>query len=197
MTRDELFSLKEDLSLLAEATDPQTRYKVDDTILKSSYNKRTLLKAVSLIDILLTVDYIPSAKDRGKEHAFYLTEDQKRSVRITETPISISAFTYSINAVINKEKMKGIKATQITSWLMSQGYLTQKESTDGERYKTLSETSASIGISAEERTTENGRVYQVNLYNKIAQLFIIDHLNEICQYSVNLNSPDLIIQANH
>ena len=56
MTNEELFSLKENLEKLANEIDPQTGYEIEDSILKSSFNKHLLLEASRIIDILLKLD---------------------------------------------------------------------------------------------------------------------------------------------
>ena len=53
MTLEELHMLKENLERLADGRDAKTGYVVDDTILKSTFNKRVLKDAANIIDYLL------------------------------------------------------------------------------------------------------------------------------------------------
>lgn len=186
MTYEELLLLKENLVLMADERDPKTGLKVEDTILKSTFNKRMLLDAACIIDKLLKLDFNPEVVDRRKKYSFYLSDEDKKKIPISDTPITISAFAYAINSLIDEKKMKRIKASQITSWLMAQGFLSETEATDGKKFKILTDKSSSVGISSEERRSECGRVYRVNLYDQNGQLFIIDHLNEIAGFDHDL-----------
>ena len=182
MNYEDLLMLKENLEMLINEQDPQTGYKVDDTVLKSSFNKRILSDAALIIDRLLKLDFNPIKIDKRKKYAFYISDDKKGLIEISKIPIPISVFTYKINAQINCDKMKKIKASQITSWLMEEGYLDEIEAEDGKRFKILTDKSASIGITSEKRTSKYGRVYDVNLYDENGQRFIINHLEDITKF---------------
>ncbi len=179
MIWDELTLLKEQLESLAKSTDPKTGLTVEDTILRSSYNKRILEDAASVIGQLLTMGVDPTSYDPRRKVDFFLTEEEKRQIVISENPISISAFTHAINSVIDQNKKKKLQAVQITSWLMSNGYLDEREDDDWRKFKIVTPKSSEIGISAEQRQSSCGRVYQVNLYNRDAQCFILNHMDEI------------------
>lgn len=178
MNSEDLFMLKENLEILADERDPQTGYRVEDTILRSSFNKRVLRDAASIIDLLLKIDFNPQKTDKRKKYAFYIPQSERCNISISETPIPISVFAYALNDCVDAQKMKKIKASQITAWLMKEGYLSEIDN-DGEMFKVLADKSSSIGISAEERTSKHGHTYKVNLYDKNAQQFIIDHLDDI------------------
>ena len=179
MTQEELLMLKENLTLLAGGQDPKTGYFVEDTILTSSFNKRILSNAAYVIDQLLRVDFNPTRIDKRKKLNFYIPPEERQKIQITDEPIPISVFTYRINDHIDAAAMKKIRASQITSWLMSEGYLDEIENEGGKKFKILTEKSASVGISAQERKSEYGNVYKVNLYSKVGQQFIVANLDKI------------------
>lgn len=186
MNVEELFMLKENLELLADGRDPQTGYRVDDTILKSTLNKRILLDASAIIDLLLKLDFNPTSIDKRKKYAFFIPKEERNYIVITEKPIPISVFTYSINEHIDSKKMKPLKASQITAWLTKEGFLAEEKTDDGRKYKILTEKSSTIGITAEQRTSKHGNTYSVNLYNEKGQRYIIDHLEEIASATVEI-----------
>ena len=130
MTQEELLMLKENLTLLAGGQDPKTGYFVEDTILTSSFNKRILSNAAYVIDQLLRVDFNPTRIDKRKKLNFYIPPEERQKIQITDEPIPISVFTYRINDHIDAAAMKKIRASQITSWLMSEGYLDEIENED-------------------------------------------------------------------
>jgi hypothetical protein len=179
MNSDELFMLKENLEILADERDPKTGYPIEDTVLKSSFNKQILKDAATIIDRLLKLDFNPSNIDKRKKYNFYISKEDRRKIVITKEPIPISAFVYHINECIDDKKMKKLKATQITSWLMKEGYLSEIKAEDGRFFKVLTKKSKNIGISSEKRKSKYGRVYGVNLYNEESQKFIIEHLDDI------------------
>ena len=186
MKTDEMLMLKENLEMLAKGKDPQTGYSVEDTVLKSSFNKRVLLDAAEIIDLLLKIDFNPIKIDKRKKYAFYLSKEDRKKVEISKEPIPISVFTYVINECIDSKKMKKLKASQITAWLMKEGYLDEITSDDGKVFKVLTEKSPIIGITAEERKSDYGRIYKVNLYDENGQRFILDHLDDIVDVSVDI-----------
>lgn len=183
MILKELATLKEQLESLANSKDPKTGLVVEDTILRSSYNKRILENAASVIGQLITIGSDPTSCDPRKKRAFFLTEEEKNRIVLSEKPISISAFTYTINSVIDQNKKKKLQAVQITSWLMSEGYLDEFEDDDWRKFKVVTQKASEIGITAEQRQSPCGRVYQVNLYDRDAQTFILNHIDEIILHS--------------
>lgn len=186
MKTDEMLMLKENLEMLAKGKDPQTGYCIEDTVLKSSFNKRVLLDAAEIIDLLLKIDFNPVKIDKRKKYSFYLSKEDREKVEISKEPIPISVFTYAINECIDSKKMKKIKASRITAWLMKEGYLDEITSDDGKAFKVLTEKSPIIGITAEDRKSDYGRIYKVNLYDESAQRFILNHLDDIVDVSVDI-----------
>lgn len=179
MNQEDLIMLKENLELLANGQDPKTGYVVEDTILNSAFNKRILKDAAYIIDQLLKVDFNPTRIDRRKKLNFYILPEEREKIEISNEPIPISVYTYKINEHVDNTNMKKLKASQITSWLMKEGYLTEFEAEDGKIFKILTDKSATVGISAQDRKSKYGRTYKVNLYNAQAQRFIIENLDSI------------------
>ena len=179
MELEDLLMLKENLEMLASERDPKTGYGLEDSVLKSSFNKKILLDAASIIDQLLKLDFNPTRIDKRKKYAFFLDSEKREMIEISREPISISAFVYAINEQVDTGKMKKLKATQITTWLMKNGYLCEIEHPDGKRFKVATKKAETIGILPSKRQSECGREYVVNMYDENAQKFIIDHLEEI------------------
>ena len=186
MNIDELILLHKNLELLADGVDPKTGYSVEDSILNSSFNKRILKEATEVIDKLLKLDYNPTHNDNRRKYAFYLSEEDKDKIELSDTPISISVFCYKINEVIDRTKMKQLQSVQITSWLVKEGYLREIKSEGGKSFKILTEKSRSIGMTSIQRTSSYGNTYDVNLYSIESQKFIIAHLNDIVPRKVSV-----------
>lgn len=174
--------IEEDLDLLMQGKDPQTRIKFsEDTILNSNYNKNLFKELYIFLNKFL--------KEKvGKKEIFQISNEMKEKIILSENPIPISTFVYSINKVIDTFKMKKLKATQITSWLLKKGYLDEKIHEDGKKFKILTDKAKEIGMT--KKTVENsyGRIYDINLYSRKAQEFILNNLNKIILDEFNIFS---------
>ena len=78
---------------------------------------------------------------------------------------------------------KRIKATQITTWLLSLDYLKEYVNQDQRAFKISTEKGIKEGISTIMKTSKHGKEYPVNIYNISAQQFIIKHLSDIIEFS--------------
>ena len=149
MRIEDIRLLKANLELLIEGRDPKTGYKVEDTILNSSTNKQILKDTVTILNSFLRLDFNPTSIDKRKKYAFYLSDEEKKSLTISDTPITISAFVHRLNAPI-KPTMKKITISQITKWLMNKGFLREIVEEYGKRVKIVTDQSSLIGINKEE-----------------------------------------------
>ena len=182
MDKKEIMNLKQDIDNLLNGIDPQSNTQFgDDSVLKSEYNKNVLKKASLILDYLIKVGLIP-AVDKRVKFDFYLTSKQKEMIEISEEPISISKFVYNINDVVNTLEMKKLPATAITGWLTQHGYLESTTNADGMEFKVLTEKSAELGLTCQEKTNSYGNKYSVNLYPAKAQQFILENLDRIADY---------------
>lgn len=186
MTYEEIMMIKENLEILAEERDPKTGHKFEDSVLGNTFNKKILIDAAIVIDELLRLTSNKTSIDKRKKSVFFISEKDKHKILISKEPIPISTFVYSINEHVHSDKMKKLKAVQITSWLVKQGYLKEIEHTDGKKFKITTDKSEAIGISSEKRMSKSGRNYDVNFYNEAAQHFILDHINEIAGNKIDI-----------
>lgn len=85
---------------------------------------------------------------------------------------------YSLNG-ISESYMKKLRATDITNWLLSQGYLEQREMENGNKYKVATSRGNELGIVNEQHQNSYGNIYSVNLYDENAQKFVVDNLDNI------------------
>lgn len=180
MRYGELLKLKQDIDLLIKGIDPQTNlYVGDDSILSSNYNQRVLCAVSSIIDRMLKLGMNPYNTDRRKKFNFYLSPREREQIQFSQTPLSISEFTHLINSVVDCEKMKRLKATTITSWLLNNKYLEEVSVGNGDTVKVSTKLGESIGISYLKKKNEEGKTYNVNLYDANAQKFLLNHLDQI------------------
>ena len=82
------------------------------------------------------------------------------------------------NDLIDSEKMKKLSYKYILDWLIEIELLTVSTDSTGKKVRRPTYNGADIGISIENRVSANGP-YQVVVYNKAAQMFILDNLDAV------------------
>ena len=180
MKNKDLLLLKANVKKLWNGFDPETKLKFpEDTVLNSSANRKIFENIYKILDTFLTSSKYLKKKDMELPEAFHITNKQINEFRLSNTPISISRFTYSINTQVSLPNMKKLRATEITSWLLNNGYLKEVKQKNGKLSKEPTEKSESIGIVLEEKENTHGEKYKVNLYCVKAQKFILSNLNEM------------------
>ena len=112
---------------------------------------------------------------------FSVSYQQLENFEYSDTPISLSEIVKRINNLIDSQSMVELKATAISEYLVEIGILKVVELSDGKKYKAPTEFGYKIGITVENRTSLSGHSYDVNLYSKNAQQFIIDNLRGIIE----------------
>ena len=93
--------------------------------------------------------------------------------------ISISAFAREVEKLV-PENMQSVSYKSMTSWLAQEGLIEDSEPNDiGRIYKVATENGKRMGIHTEARESEKGTHYLLTLYNRDAQRFLLEHLEEI------------------
>lgn len=183
MDYDKICKIKEDIELLINNIDPKSKLVIhEDTILKSNYNKQLLRDIVALMDEFIFLNGKTKNLNKRRKQGFYIPDEKRKQISISQRPIPISTFAYTINEFVDNEVMKKVKASEITAWLMEQGYLEEIIHEDGKIFKVLTDKASDIGMLKENKTNSIGRNYDVNLYSSKAQQFIIDNLDNISEY---------------
>lgn len=115
---------------------------------------------------------------KKRKCAFNITQEQLSQYPYSESPISISEIAKKINALVDTEQMKQLSYKQLTGWLLSINALIEQRNANGKSQKRPTEMGRQLGISLEMRNGMNGE-YQVVVYNKEAQTFILDNIDAI------------------
>lgn len=164
---------------LANGIDPTSNISLpNDTILNSVVLKKYFLEASSIFNYLeQLVDEINQLSIRkviNKKKPFYLSEDEYTRISISDDAISISKFAFNINSICQRNDMKPLRATQITKWLDSHGYLKLVKCDDDMECRAATKLGNQLGITALSKVNSRGKKYIVNMYDSNAQKFIID-----------------------
>lgn len=156
-------------------------FKVD-TILNSRYNNALLKEVHKILSQYLKQCDINCIFVKPRKLSFYIDNLQKKEIPISEEAIPISIFTYTLNEFIDVKTMKKIKESDITKWLMSEGYLEEIEHGDSNVFEVLTDKASEIGMLKVSKTNSYGRTYDVNLYSPQEQKYIINNLDSIFSF---------------
>lgn len=115
---------------------------------------------------------------------FCLNAEQVANFNYSNIAIPISEIAKRINALIEDENMKKISHRDMTNWLVSVGVLKEIVNSEGKTTKFPTEQGEAMGIYIEQRTGQRG-TYTVTMYNKDAQVFIIDNLDAVVALKYN------------
>lgn len=110
--------------------------------------------------------------------SFAISSFRKEKYNYVEA-ISISAFAKEIEKLI-PENMQAISYKSMTRWLIQNGFLVESVPyANGRVFKIASEKGNRVGIYTEERESDSIGHYLVTLYNREAQRFLLEHLEDI------------------
>ena len=173
---------------LANGINPLTGQKIPDTdIINNVRIARCLFYVADVLRRVQVSSGGSSSKSRMKKCAFALGHEERKNFLYSETPIPISEITRRINALIDPEIMKKLSYRDIVEWLIEIKLLVESANSAGKMVRRPTHSGKTSGISIEQRDGTNG-IYQVVLYNKRAQMFILDNLDAIIERNNAKNS---------
>lgn len=183
MDKQSVISLKSKLEMLSRGIDPVTNIKYsDDSSLNNWDNKILFKEVIKILDEILEGKLVK--RDKRKKAPFILNPEQIKGIVISDEPISVSAFVRSINLAYSTDNMRKLKASDVTSWLEQQGYLSEIEYYDGCYCRELTKKSQEIGLTLIKKQNQYGNEYNVILYDRNAQEYIINHLSDISEFVI-------------
>ena len=159
------------ISKLANGVNP-----IDDSILSDNdivNNVHVSRCLFFVVDILEGIGKKKTSVKTQHKQEFLLTEEIAAKVYIARKT-GIAMFVKEINVVI-PEDMKALPVAKVTQWLVSSGYLEERERSDGRKYKAPTELGISIGITSVWKDGQQGRYLAVE-YDSNAQNFILENL---------------------
>ncbi len=159
------------ISKLANGVNPINDNTLSENdIVNNIHISRCLFYVANLLENIGT----PKPRVRKQyELEFQLDQEAAAKVLITEAT-GISIFVKEINMVI-PENMRPLSVTQVTEWLVSVGYLEERQRNNGHKYKIPTELGTSIGITTIWKEGRQGGYLAVS-YDSNAQNFILENL---------------------
>ena len=122
-----------------------------------------------------------SKKVRRGNLPFRITPEELAMFNYSESPISISEIVKRINDLVEADNVKKLNYRQVSEWLLSIGALTEQTGPDGKSKKFPTDAGNQIGITLERRRGMYGE-YDVILYGKAAQEFIVDNMDSVLSF---------------
>lgn len=177
---NKLRQLKEFVDALAQGENPYDGSCIDDdSLLCDVRSVRFLFQISKVLDEVMMQDkqIIPPVKKKRKN--FSLTKAQKQQIEITDRPITISEIISRMNAIIDQKTMKRLTFNDVLDGLIMQGYLKEIELEDGKHIKVATEKAKAIGIHKAQHINSDGETYCVNEYDRSAQRYVVEHLEEL------------------
>ena len=113
-----------------------------------------------------------------KKPPFLFTPLQKTRVRVLGGPTPLTGFVKQINNVTVLTSDTQLTFAKVADGLEEMGFLEKPEAS---RTRVPTQAGVQLGISREERKNERGDTYLVNLFNRAAQQFILDNLEDILE----------------
>ena len=165
------------LDKLAQGIDPITDRKIPED---STLNNVRLSRCFFYVsDVLGQV--IANGGVIGKEQRvepFAITQVQLERVQLSQEPLRITQLIDRISAATDNPRMKKLKTTTVTDWLMKEGFLEKQDAPDGKSNRVPTQKGCAIGLSTVKRQAPGGE-YLAVMYDLSAQRFVLDNLKLI------------------
>lgn len=162
---------------MANGVDPLTDQPVPDGDLINNVRvSRCLFYVSKVLGEVLEKGIGSQAKQKKKP--FTLPEQLRSTYPLFDQPMPVSKVVERINELCAEEEMTQLKTASVTQWLVAVGLLEVIPVRDGKTKKQPTQSGRSQGISQELRNGLNGP-YEVVLYDRAAQQFILDNIDAI------------------
>ena len=172
---DKLKRAKDYMVKLADGIDPIGGERLtNDTVLSNERLSRCFAYVAEMLQKVID----SGGKGLGWQRPFYITPEEIKRVRLSSQPVPISAFVQAVNEAVGDLGRKNLAHNTVTKWLADQGYLRIIQDDDRKTHKELTDKSAEIGITSEERTGQSG-TYTAILYDTKAQQYLLNNLLRI------------------
>ncbi len=112
-----------------------------------------------------------------KKKEFYIYQEDLIQYQIKRDYITISQMVNELNLKFCQNNMKKLRSEVITDFLVENGFLVLNTN----KRKVPTKKGEILGIKYKKYIEKNAVEYEMNMYNKRAQKFILDNLYEIIQ----------------
>ena len=164
------------LDKLARGIDPITDREVpEDSVLNNVRICRCLHYVSGVLDQVIANGGVVGKREGTP---FVIDRSRMGSIRLTESPVSLTEFTGNIVACMGDPGMKRPSANKITAWLLDRGLMELTTDPEGKQRRLPTEAGLRAGLSTARRMGQNGE-YLAVYYDANIQRMILDHLEDI------------------
>lgn len=117
-------------------------------------------------------------KSRNKRKPFQISDEELNKFEYSEEPSAITFIVKRINTLINQNEVKRLSYRVVLNWLKDIGVLEDANGRYGKAKVCPSKLGEELGLSIEKRINNRGEYFAI-YYNRNAQEFIINHIQEI------------------
>ena len=176
------------LDKLANGINPLTDEALEETdVVNQVRISRCLFYTADVLRQLIErggLTRIPSSKTpKAARIPFALSKEQIDRFQFFEQPIFITAFTERINS-LHEKNMKRLRRRSILTFLEQEGYIFEAIDSIGRVKRKPTKQGFDLGLSTVDKSGKDGD-YTVILYNKNAQQYILDHLDQIAEINMS------------
>lgn len=162
---------------LANGINPVTGREVSEgDVINQVRISRCLFYVSDILGQVVENGGISARKKKAHKLPFQLDYQARDAFQYSETPIPISEIARRINELIRPEEMTKLSYRHILEWLIEIGLLEIATDASGKMIRKPTGSGEDLGITIEQRQSPRGP-YNVVVYSKAAQEFILDNLD--------------------
>lgn len=185
MDVDNLIRAKDWVEQLANGINPLTGEEVpEDDVVNNVRLSRCLFFVSKVLQCAIddAEADMKSGDDDTAKTSFAITKSALRRYQFSDEPVTVSAISQQLNALIDSGTTKKLDDASITTFLMHNGLLAARDLPDGRSARRPTRDGKAIGITTQNRRDSSGE-YTVVIYNRNAQEYILNHISEIAELS--------------
>ena len=170
------------LEKLANGINPLTNEPVPESdCINQVRISRCLFYSANIIGKVIDNNGMVGYQKKTQKRPFYISKEQLSKYVFDETPILASEIANKINTLVDLNNYSRLKTTSITTFLLSNNLLVERISTNDIKYKVPTAQGSLLGITRKQRSREDGNTFFVNVFDKRAQSFVLEHMDEIIE----------------
>ncbi len=119
-----------------------------------------------------------NAERHKRKGSFFITEKQRALLTVYPEDKKISEIAKEINRVTKENEARGLSPVCINDWLEAEGYLCRSDL----KGRIPTDKGKQLGITYEYQVKDDGEEYYLCSYNRQAQKFIYEHIDDVVNF---------------